>query len=183
MRWRVCGFADGAETGRRRAFGGGNRRADSPQPRSSGLRSARSGQPEFFLVLFAGDEHGVIGQFGSKQGLLVGAAGHRQGDLAAFGGAALHGEHDLGPEKGVLEVALVHFPEVVQPIGHFLDVGRHVEVVVYGAFASLIPSGLSDRRPAPSLAPGDGFRIGGFKASNNVLDYFYLIAMLQSASS
>src|ERR1035437_9753225 len=108
----------------------------------------RSGQAELFLVLFAGDQHLAVGQFGFEQGLLVGSAGERQGDLPAFGGAALHGEHDFGAQTGVVEIALVDLPAVVQPIGQFLDVRRHVEVVVHDAFAALVAAALGHRAPA-----------------------------------
>ena len=44
---------------------------------------------------------------------------------------------------------------VVQPIGHFLDVRRHVEVVVHRAFAALVAATLRDGAPA---AVGEDFR-------------------------
>src|ERR1035438_4032089 len=116
--------------------------------RRPALQGRRLHQAKFFLVLLAGDEHLAVGHFCFEQGLLVGTAGERQGDLPAFGGTPLHGEHNLGAQAGVLEIALVDFTAVVQPIGHLLDIGRHVEVVVHRAFAALVATALRHRAPA-----------------------------------
>src|SRR5208283_776809 len=73
----------------------------------------QSAQAKFLLILLAGDQHRAVAEFGFEQGLLIDATGERQGNLTAFGGAALHGEHDFSAQAGVLEIALMHFPAVV----------------------------------------------------------------------
>src|SRR5439155_16919446 len=83
-------------------------------------------QPEFLSVLLAGDEHRAVGNLRPEQCLLVSAVGERQGDLAAFRGGTLKGEHDLGALAGMVEIAWMHFSVVVEPISHLLDVRWHV---------------------------------------------------------
>src|SRR5205814_7388612 len=46
------------------------------------------------------------------------------------------------------EIARVHLRVVVEPISHFLDVGRHIEVVIHRAFAALVPAALRHCAPA-----------------------------------
>src|SRR5205809_6629141 len=97
----------------------------------------QSTQPKLLPVLLTGHAHRAVWHLRSEHGLLVSPSRERQRDLAAFGGGALQREHDLRARAGVVEVAGMHFRVVVQPIGHFLDVRRHVKVVVHRAFAAL----------------------------------------------
>src|SRR5262245_23820407 len=85
----------------------------------------RSSESELFSVLLAGNEDGVSIQLGLEQGLLVGGTGEWQGDLSPLSRAALHGKHDLRSQRSVFEAARVNLL-VIKPIGHVLDIGRHV---------------------------------------------------------
>ena len=60
---------------------------------------------------------------------------------------AAHGHHDLEALPGAGEVALVHLALVIQPVGHLLDVGGHVQVVVHGPTAGA-GAGPGHRPPA-----------------------------------
>src|SRR5207302_11060434 len=55
---------------------------------------------------------------------------------------------DVPALTGASAIAGMDFLVVVRPIGHLLDVGRHVEVVVHRTFAALVPAALRHRAPA-----------------------------------
>ncbi len=84
------------------------------------------------------------------------------GNLAAFDDRAAEGHHDLKALPGGVEVAGVDFFVVVQPIGHFLDVGGHVQVVIHRALAA---AGAGFGHGPPAAAGHDfGKAVGALRA-------------------